>query len=226
MLFVVAVMATSFASAVSEPSGPRSHVFVLHVGDDDAEDVLKILDSLRRHRGWNSAGLGFDSQTSSKLAAECCELSLRRFDPTLHYPGSIRPEQYPTVDRNLSLLVPDRPDPLLFVPIQPPRSSTPELSSWVSTPVSGVALTERSFEVDTAQEVTGDSAPVSGSTLDAGTILFFSLVVDLSFTQVLVLASPEDSLVDWVPPGSDRQVVRATLRERLRLLRLHSSSLR
>ncbi len=132
---------------------------------------MRILDSLRRHRGWNSTGLGFDSQSSAKLAAECCEFSLRRFDPTLHYPDSIRPEQYPVVDRNLSLLVPHRPDPLLFAPIQPPRSSTPEQSGWVLTPVKGMPLTGESFEVDTTQDATSDSAPVSGSILDAGTIL-------------------------------------------------------
>ncbi len=152
VLFVVIVMTSSSTINASEPSGPRSHVFVLYVGDDDAEDVLKILESLRRHRGWTSTGLGFNSQSSAKLAAECCELSLRRFDPTLHYPDSIRPAQYPVVDRNLSLLVPDRPDPLLFAPIQPPRSSTPEQSGWVLTPVRGMPLTGESFEVDTTQD--------------------------------------------------------------------------
>ncbi len=51
VLFDVTVMASSSANTANEPSGSRSHVFVLYVDDDDAEDVLSILDSLRRYRG-------------------------------------------------------------------------------------------------------------------------------------------------------------------------------
>ncbi len=91
-------------------SNVRSHVFVLFIDDDDSEDVRKILDSLRRHRGWRSIGFGFLSIASASLAGECCNLTLRRFDLTVRRSDSIYPSQYPTVERNLTLLVPDLSD--------------------------------------------------------------------------------------------------------------------
>ena len=90
----------------------------------------------------------------------------------------------------------------------------------IPTPVRETSLTEESFDADTTQDVTSGSTLVSDSILGAGIILYFSVVDSLSITRILVLARPEDSLVDWFPPGSDRQVVRMTLRERLRLLHL------
>ena len=224
-LFAVSVMISPSQDTINESSGSRSHVFVLYIEDEDTENVLRILDSLRQHRGWGSAGLGFDCQASTELAAECCGLSLRRFDPNLRYPDSIYPEQYSTVDRNLSLLVPDRPDPLLFAPVQPLRSSTPGLSGVVPTPAGGIPVNGESFDADTTLEVTGDSTSVVDSILDAGIILFPSFVGDLIQLFVfVVLVMPADSLADWSPVGSSRQVPRISLQERLRQIRLRRSS--
>ncbi len=87
-------------------SNARSHVFVLLIDDDDSEDVQTILDRLR----WKSTGMNFPSVASASLAEECCKLTLRRFDPTVGRGEAIHPSQYPTVERNLTLLAPDLQD--------------------------------------------------------------------------------------------------------------------
>ncbi len=115
-------MASPSTSVNDDLSGPRSHVFVLLIDDDDSADVLKILDSLRRHRGWQSTGFGFNSSATASLVGECCSLTLQRSDPTLSREDSIHPSQYSIVERNLALLTPDLPD--VSPVFRPPESSS------------------------------------------------------------------------------------------------------
>ncbi len=95
-------MTSRSTSPATDVSGVRSHVFVFIIDDDDSEDVLKFLDSLRRHRGWISTGFGFNSAASASLVGDCCSFTLRRFDPTLSRENSIHPSQYLIVERNLA----------------------------------------------------------------------------------------------------------------------------
>ena len=108
-------------------SSPRSHVFVLFIDDDDSADVL---DSLRRHRGWQSTGFGFNSPAVASLVDKCCSLTLRRFDPVLSREDSIHPSQYSIVERNLTLLTLDLPDVSpVFIPRESPSRASVTMGS-------------------------------------------------------------------------------------------------
>ena len=118
--------AVTDVTPISHPR-PRSHVVILSIPDDQAEEVDHILERLWHDRGWRSRSLGLSSPESAQLAAESCDQSLRRFDSSVPGPSFIPRRLYPSFERNLSLQVPDRQDVPLFPIASPSFPASPNL---------------------------------------------------------------------------------------------------
>ncbi len=193
-------MTSPSTSASDDISGPRSHVFILLIDDDDCPDVLKMLDSLRGHRGWRSTGFGFDSIVPANLAAESCSFALRRFDPALSHTDSIFPS-HPLVERNLTLLTPDLPDAkFAYVSStssiqttpggEDVRMSHPEESSEVAATTNSETDLDDSSDVDSEFFVGG--LPASGNNWSSITLSFVSFwLMYLSICPIMVLGAPQ-----------------------------------
>ncbi len=211
-------MTSPSASVDDSFSGPRSHVFVLLIDDDDSEDVLKILDSLRRHRGWLSTGFGFNSSAAASLVAECSSLTLRRFDPVLSREDSIHPSQYPIVERNLTLLTPDLPD---VSPVFLPSGSSGSVSATRGSAGSLAGLPQEltSYSDD---PVSDDDFDINSDGLLASGSYPFD---DFHMSSVLAVtsvgsATPSSRVLPNPSSSSGFPSQPLSVRERVRLMRL------
>ncbi len=94
----------------SNPRYPRSHVVVLTIPDDAIEDVSHILERFSFHRGWSSHSSSLVDRESAVHAAERCVSSILQQSSSPSAQLVPPPSQYPSTEREVSLLIQDRVD--------------------------------------------------------------------------------------------------------------------
>ena len=109
----------------------RSHVVILTVPDEAAQDLAVLLDKLARHRGWEAKYTSFLCTRSAQLAGQSCHEALNRFDSVLTTPPAIPAAEYSDLNQNVSLLKVDGPDlppwgPPVILGLAVPEESTAE----------------------------------------------------------------------------------------------------
>ena len=65
-------------------------------------------------RGWISNYLTLSSRSAARFAADACEQTMNRFDASVNTASTVPPEQFPALNINMAMIVPDRVDNPLF----------------------------------------------------------------------------------------------------------------
>ncbi len=100
-------------SSLPSNSGPiqsRSHIVLLSVPDEALEDLNHILSRFQFHRGWESQVFSVSSQGSATRAVGRCVTVLRQEILSREDAPTSLAFAYPSTEREVSLLIPDRGD--------------------------------------------------------------------------------------------------------------------